>query len=388
MPKISQTTGVYLRNKIYWISYQVDGKQKFESSRSRLKTDAVYLLSCRRKEIAEKTEPLLPNRKRYLLTFSGLAEKYLEYCRPQRDHKSKAGRVASLVREFGTVKLLDFNLSLVETFQAKKRVELRPSKKQGGEERAPMAGASVNRLLATLKNMFTKAVEWDLVPEQILKNIRRVKLTRETAGRLRFLTGEEGRSLINACGEGIKDIVVFALNTGCRRGEILSLKWENVDLEHGFVHLAVTKNGESRTVPINDELKKSLILVIRNRGKARIEDPYEPPKNGEPEETVQEIINRLPSPYVFINVETGTRYQDIKRSFTTACKKAGITEFHFHDLRHTFASHLVMAGVDITTVSRLLGHKSLTMTLRYSHLAPGHLKKAVDCLNFNARPEV
>jgi integrase len=71
----------------------------------------------------------------------------------------------------------------------------------------------------------------------------------------------------------------------------------------------------------------------------------------------------------------------VRHSFSSACKRAGITDFHFHDLRHTFASHLVMAGVDITTVSKLLGHKSLKMTLRYAHLAPAHMAKAVNILD-------
>jgi site-specific recombinase XerD len=84
---------------------------------------------------------------------------------------------------------------------------------------------------------------------------------------------------------------------------------------------------------------------------------------------------------VFFDSASGKPYGDIKRSFKTALKRAGIKDFHFHDLRHTFASHLVMAGVDITTVSRLLGHKSLTMTLRYSHLAPSHMTNAVSVLD-------
>lgn len=75
------------------------------------------------------------------------------------------------------------------------------------------------------------------------------------------------------------------------------------------------------------------------------------------------------------------RYCDVKKSFATACRRAGIKDFHFHDLRHTFASQLVMNGVDITTVSKLLGHSTLTMTLRYAHLAPNHLKNAVDVLS-------
>lgn len=81
------------------------------------------------------------------------------------------------------------------------------------------------------------------------------------------------------------------------------------------------------------------------------------------------------------NLRNGGRCLDLKRSFASACRKVGIKDFHFHDLRHTFASQLVMNGVDITTVSKLLGHATLTMTLRYAHLAPDHLKSAVDVLS-------
>ena len=128
---------------------------------------------------------------------------------------------------------------------------------------------------------------------------------------------------------------------------------DNVDLKHGFIRLDITKNGERRDIPISDELRPVLQAVTR----------------------------RLDVPYVFFDATTGKPYQDVKRSFGTALRRAGITDFHFHDLRHTFASHLVMARVDITTVSKLLGHKSLTMTLRYAHLAPNHLQNAVNMLN-------
>jgi integrase len=157
----------------------------------------------------------------------------------------------------------------------------------------------------------------------------------------------------------LKPIIIFALNTGCRKDEILSLKWENVDMKHGFINMVLTKNGERRQIPINDTLREAM--------------------NG--------LTRRLDVPWVFYEVvkkqgkEVVKRFGDIKRSFNTACKKAGIQDFVFHSLRHTFASYLVMGGVDLTTVSRLLGHKSLTMTLRYSPLAPNHLTSAVNVLN-------
>ncbi len=143
-----------------------------------------------------------------------------------------------------------------------------------------------------------------------------------------------------------------------RNGEVLSLKWKNIDLKHGFILLDTTKNGERREIPINSTLMS----------------------------VFQRVQRRLDVPYVFFD-NAGNPYKDVRKSFDTACRKAGIKDFHFHDLRHTFASHLVMAGVDLVAVKELLGHKTLTMTLRYAHLAPSHKVKAVDTLDKSMNPE-
>jgi integrase len=179
------------------------------------------------------------------------------------------------------------------------------------------------------------------------------KLLEENNRRLRFLTREECQALISQCRGVTRDITVTALNSGMRKGEILGLKWDNVDLKHGFILLDKTKNGDRREIPIKDTLRSVL----------------------------QGITRRLDVPYVFCDPVSGSPCQDVRASFASACKRAGITDFHFHDLRHTFASHLVMAGIDITTVRELLGHKTLTMTLRYAHLAPSHKVSAVDILD-------
>ena len=135
----------------------------------------------------------------------------------------------------------------------------------------------------------------------------------------------------------------------------MSLEWEkHIDLKHNFILLDQTKNGDRREIPINGTVRDALTGLMR----------------------------RLDSPYVFVDAE-GKRLKDVKRSFHTACRKAGIKDFRFHDLRHTFASHLVMAGISISTVKDLLGHKTLTMTLRYAHLTKSHRVKAVNPLKID-----
>ena len=213
--------------------------------------------------------------------------------------------------------------------------------------------ATINRLLATLKHMFSKALDWEMVEEETLKRIKRVKLLEENNRRLRFLSKEECQKLVENSDSHLKPIVILALNTGMRKAEILNLTRDKVDFRHGFILLDRTKNGERREIPLNETAKQVLLTQIKT----------------------------LHLQHFFYDPHTEKPYKDVKRSFSTACRRAGIKDFHFHDLRHTFASHLVMAGQDLTTVKELLGHKTLTMTLRYSHLAPAHKVKAVELLD-------
>ena len=242
------------------------------------------------------------------------------------------------VAEFGNLKVRDLNIMIVERYQTRHLSTRKP--------------ATTNRMLACLKHMLTKAVDWDMASEETLKQVRKVKFLKEDNKRLKFLDVNECQRLISCCSKHLKPIVITALNTGMRRGEILSLKWEQVDLRHGYISLVDTKSGEGREISIN--------------------------------KTLQELFEQMPhsieSIYVFTD-ENGNPYKGVKRSYNTALRNAEIYGATFHTLRHTFASHLVMAGVDLPSVQELLGHKSLNMTLRYSHLAPEHKTRAVKKLD-------
>ncbi|MCS7215499.1 MAG: site-specific integrase [Thermodesulfovibrio sp.] len=337
-----KTRGVFKRGSIYWIRYaDPTGRVIRESAKTRNINEALKLLAKRKAQVAEGKYPEKVVIKNY--TFSELCDRYNNWATIQRCYeKDKKYIIQELKEKFGSLILRRFTTHLLEQYQ----VDLA---KQG------LKPATINKKIACIKHMFTKAVEWDMVEEEVLKRIRRVKFLKEDNKRLRYLTEEEIHSLLSHCDKHLYPIVFTALNTGMRKDEILSLKWDNVDLKNGYIHVEKTKNSERRDIPMNSHLLSLFKELFKNR--------------------------KLGVDYVFVNPETNTRYYDIKRSFKHALRKAKITDFKFHDLRHTFASHLVMNGVDLATVKELLGHKDIKMTLRYSHLAPEHKNKAVSCLN-------
>jgi integrase len=358
--------GLYRRGKIWWCCYlSASGRMVRESTTETDHTRAVDFLMKRRTEVAAGKAP--EEKKITNHTFNELCEQYLKWAERQKSFETKATFIEQLQEEFGDIPLRRFTSLLLEQYQTKRlgrgKTRKYAVKKPDGttviwESRKEPQGnkpATINRHIATIKHMFTKAVEWEMAEEDVLKRIRKVKLLKENNRRLRYLSVEECQALLMECDLHVRPIVTVALNTGMRKGEILGLRWENVDLKQGFILLEQehTKNGERREIPINTAVRNAL----------------------------QGITRRLDVPHVFHDSETGKPYQDVKKGFNGACRRAGIKDFHFHDLRHTFASHLVMAGQDLTTVKELLGHKTLTMTLRYAHLAPSHKVKAVDILN-------
>ena len=347
--------GIYRRGNVWWACYKnTYGRVVRVSTGKTDYSEAVTFLNSRRTEIDKGNEPETKKIPNY--TFRDLKEEYLKWCTRQRSHRSKKGFIEQL-SIFDDLPLRHFTTKLIEQFQSERLVKGLKKVRIDEEhfDYPPNKPATINRLVATLKHMFTKAVEWDMVEENTLKKVRRAKLLPENNRRLRYLSREEIQNLLRQCTkrlEHLRPIVITALNTGMRKGEILSLKWDNVDLKHGFILLDVTKNGERREIPINGTMRNAL----------------------------SDLPTRFTGGYVFAD-KGGNPYQDIKHSFATACKNAGIRDFRFHDLRHTFASHLVMSGQDITTVKELMGHKTLTMTLRYAHLAPSHKVRAVDALD-------
>jgi len=218
-------------------------------------------------------------------------------------------------------------------------------------KQAGVSDVTINRELAFLRHLYTMAITWGKASENPVKKIR---FARENNGRIRMLSPEEEARLLVHCGPQLKPLVMTALHTGFRSSELLSLTWEDVDFRRQTitVQAAYAKNGESRSVPMNEVLTATLQTV---RMSTATDGPVFRTRTGEP-------------------------YRSFRTAFTHAVRQASRVDFTFHDLRHTFASRLVMSGVDLPTVQELMGHKDISMILRYTHLSSDHKQRAVRAL--------
>ena len=327
--------GVILKKGSWYIDYYACGRRKREKI-GPSKSLAETVLKKRKVEIAEGK--FLDIRKEQKVKFEDFTQQFIElYLKPNNMswEKSELHNIKRMEKFFAGHHLHEITPILIEKFKIER-----------GKEVAP---ATVNRGLACLKSMFNRAITWGRFSGG--NPVSKVKFLKESNGRLRYLEKEEIVKLLENCSGHLKPIVILALNTGMRRGEILNLKWQDLDFRRGIIHLFKTKNNEKREIPMNDAVRTALIKVRKHSN----------------------------SPYIFCG-EDGKPFHDNRTSFFTALRKSDIIKFRFHDLRHTFASQLVMSGVDLNTVRELLGHKSLEMTLRYAHLSPDHKKRAVDIL--------
>jgi integrase len=266
-------------------------------------------------------------------SFAGHADEFLELHSKQNKRSWRRDEVSigHLKSFFAGMDLGELNAQRIEQYKAKRKGD-------------GVSEATVNRELACLKTMLSKAVDWDKLREN---PAGKVKKFREAPARERILDAAEAQRLIEKAGPGLRPVLVLALNTGMRRGEILSLRWRDVDTVKGFILISDSKSGKSRKIPMNGAALEAL-AGLRHTGE-----------------------------FVFQNSSTDSHVLDVKTAFHGACRRAGIKGLRFHDLRHTAASRMVEAGIDLVTVSKILGHASIQMTMRYAHPTPENMRLAV-----------
>jgi integrase len=332
--------GQRARRKAWGFTAQLNGRQVRRYKAEWTQDDA-------EREVAAallQVEPARP--KDAGITLAAAAERYLGLRARKRTIAEDRRTLEHLKSAFGETTLLtQITADRISQYKARRLATTRTI----GATQKPLSAAAVNRPPAVLRHLLRLAhEEWG-----VLDRVPKIRTEKEPQGRLRWLTRAEATNLLTACrkskNKALADLVEFCMFTGVRRGEALALTWDRVDRARGVVRLELTKSGKRREVPLSSNADS----VLARR--------WTPDATG----------------YVF-----GSRNWNAFRSaWEAALATARPESFRFHDLRHTFASWLVQRGRTLKEVQEALGHQTITMTMRYSHLAPDHLRAAVAVLD-------
>lgn len=302
----------------------------------------VWARSIESKLDAGESVPSAESRKR---TLSDAIERYLSVTLPHSKHRKSAGEQTRLLTwwksELGSRPLVALTPSAI----AEVRDAMTRRESRSGE---PITGSTINRYLTALSAVLRVTVkEYGWLAKNPVPSVTRLQ---DSKGRERFLSEPERSALLEACEAStcaaLAPMVKLALATGARKGELIALQWSGVDLDRRTVRFMDTKNGESRTVP----LAHSAVTVLKAWRKGR-----------------------LPTGAVF-----PYSVNHLDKAWQAARTEAGIENVRFHDLRHSAASYLAMSGASLMDIAAILGHKTLAMVKRYSHLSEQHTTAAVD----------
>jgi integrase len=341
-----------------------DGKKRYRV-RIRLKGHPEECATFRRKTDAKKWEQdteaairagrYFKTRQAKKKTLANLVDRYIRDVIPTKSAYLQTQQTRQLKwwkAEFGDYTLAHTTPALVAEGR-----DLLKSEPIGTDGKKRRSNATVNRYLAALSHAFSVAVkEWGWLDSSPVRKVSRLK---ESRGRVRFLSKEERTRLLKACRESsqplLYPLVVLALSTGARQGELLALRWSDVDLRRKVIRLEDTKNNERRALPL-----AGLAL-----------------------ELVSELskVRRIDSDLVFPSKGDGAKPFHLRAVWLKALSDANVEDFRFHDLRHTAASYLAMNGATLAEIAEVLGHKTLAMVKRYAHLTEQHTSKVVERMN-------
>ena len=320
--------GIFFREGTWWISWCCPYGHRH---REKIGPKTLARDEYQRRKVKARIEGFCPRLARPSppMLFEDMAEKYLAWARVnKRPYRSTKTALSRLIQTFKGKGLGEIRPQDVEGYKARRKIEVKPS--------------TVNRELALMRHLYNMAIRWAYAERNPLQG---VKLFRESNERIRYLTPDEEARLFAVLPDKYKPVVTTALQTGLRMGELRSLRWRDISFETSTPTIARSKDGEVQRIPMNS--------------------------------VTRETLKRLPriSPLVFPDLP-----RHLSERFTELAKKAGLQDLHFHDLRHTYATRLRQAGVDIYKVKELMRHKDIRMTLRYAHIGDGELLEAVERL--------
>lgn len=325
--------GIYKVGEKWYLDYYVDG-QRIREPASKNKKRAEKMLAAVISDI-ERGEYRFKTK--HKIRFDDFAEEYLEYLKVNKKswHRNKAS-LKTLIPQFNEMLLSKITPAHIEDYKRKRLYEDR------------VQPSTINRDLACLRHMFNIAKKLKGYDGE--NPVKDVDFFQERQYVMKILDREEIARLTSVAKDYLKPIIIVALNTGMRRGELFNLRWNDVDFAEHYIFVKKTKSGFMRKIPMNDLVAEALKNIRRE------------------------------SEFVFCNPKIKDRLTCIQRPFKAACRKAGVPDLRFHDLRHTAATYMVIGGVDLATVSQILGHSDIKMTMKYAHPTPENKRNAVNVL--------
>ncbi|HZP39799.1 MAG TPA: tyrosine-type recombinase/integrase [Methylomirabilota bacterium] len=350
---MSRRDGVFRRNGWWWVDYcDADGRRHREKAAPSYE---VAKLVYRDKMNAIAKGEVIGVREEGMRLRDFVTRKYWPTVKPTlsrwEQQRTQSILDTQILTTFGDVKLAGIRREAIERWQA--------------ERLAGVAGGTANKELMRLKHILNRAVAWGYLRDSPARAITKAK---EAPGRVRYLTAEEVELLLNGRTEmvtasdgrtwtvqrapdpALRLYIVAALQTGARRGELLNLRWADLDMKAQTLTFRQTKNGDTRTIPMTATMRALLQALPR---------PLDPDAPVFPQRSPQAL----------------------SRAFGYLVQRLGIKDLHFHDLRHDAASTLTMAGVSQRAVMAMLGHRDPRMSIRYQHLSPEHLLDAARALD-------
>ena len=335
---------IYKRGQVYWCKFMIDGKLRQYSCKTKDKSIAQEIAAAIYADtIRDRFNIPIKNAGKYI--FRDIFKEYIENQNVSIKTKEIRTTAANhFLPVFNNSDIKNISAADLEKYQLIRKLEVLSIPKNTGKREQDISFRLVNIEIATLYNLFSFCIKKGYFDKNPCAGIKKLN----ELSRLKTLSDSDIEKLISGSTNKLtKDLITFLIYTGCRKGEALNLKWDDVDLQNDVIAIKGTKTKYDRYIPISKPLKELLRAIEKNQ-----------------------------SLYVFNN--NGAKLGNFRRSFMTACKNAGLKDLRIHDLRHVFASKMVMNGTSLYITGELLGHRTTQMTKRYSHLVPDTLKKAVD----------
>ena len=329
------------KNWYYCITY--NDKKYQGSTKTTDKQSAKLIAEAKQTDIAREENKIPALKKKSIGNFTILWEEYLKaQIVPDVRKRTASNHFLPILgnKSPGIITTPD-----IRSYQLERKIELMSLEKNEGKREAGINFRSINYEIAILRNFFNYCIEKKYIDRNPCEGVKKLN----ELCRLKTLSDDDiAKLVVGATNKLTRGIIMFLIYTGCRKGEALDLKWDDVDLDNDFIAIKATKTRHDRYIPVSAPLKELL-------------------------DAVEKVDGCL---YVFNS--GGKKIVDFKHSFKTACRNAGLKDLRIHDLRHVFASKMVMNGTSLYITGELLGHRTPNMTKRYSHLVPDTLRKAVN----------